>query len=76
LPYAVFWELIGIDADTVIDGIGFINIRYYAAGATLFVTETGDRYTSFVPHLLKAAYNYKYTLKDPGGFAHNGQCII
>jgi hypothetical protein len=33
---------------------------------------TGDnRYNTFTANLLKAAYNYQVTIKDPGGFAHN-----
>ena len=34
------------------------------------------RYSSWTPRLLRAAYNYQYVLKDPGGFAHNGKYII
>jgi hypothetical protein len=30
-----------------------------------------NRYNAFTASLLKAAYNYQVTLKDPGGFAHN-----
>jgi len=26
--------------------------------------------------LLKAAYNYQYSQKDPGAFAHNGPYIL
>ena len=36
----------------------------------------GDRYGTWTPRLLKAAYNYQYSLKDPGAFAHNGQYIL
>jgi hypothetical protein len=28
-------------------------------------------YNAFTPNLLRAAYNYQVTIKDPGGFAHN-----
>jgi len=38
-------------------------------GATL-------RYNAFTPRLLKAAYNYQYSVKDPGAFTHNGQYVI
>ena len=41
-----------------------------------FFTDTGERYATFTPRLLKAAYNYQYCLKDPGAFAHNGKYII
>jgi hypothetical protein len=28
-------------------------------------------YSTFTPRLLKAAYNYQYSQKDPGIYAHN-----
>lgn len=30
-----------------------------------------NRYATWTPSLLRAAYNYQYILKDPGAFAHN-----
>jgi hypothetical protein len=36
----------------------------------------GNRYTSFTPRLLRAAYNYQVSQKDPAGFAHGGKYII
>lgn len=30
-----------------------------------------NRYASWTPRLLQAAYNYQYVQKDPGAFAHN-----
>jgi hypothetical protein len=36
----------------------------------------GNRYASWTPALLRAAYNYQYALKDPGGFAHNGKYVL
>lgn len=35
-----------------------------------------NAYTSWTPRLLRAAYNYTWTLKDPGAYAHNGQYIL
>jgi hypothetical protein len=35
-----------------------------------------DSYNTWTPRLLRAAYNYQYTTKDPGAFAHNGKYII
>ena len=35
-----------------------------------------NRYATWTPRLLKAAYNYQYATKDPGAFAHNGQYIV
>jgi len=30
-----------------------------------------NRYQSWTPRMLKAAYNYQFVTKDPGAFAHN-----
>lgn len=35
-----------------------------------------NKYVSFTPRLLRAAYNYQYWQKDPGTFAHNGKYVI
>jgi len=35
-----------------------------------------NSYASWTPRLLKAAYNYQYAHKDPGGFAHNGDYVL
>jgi hypothetical protein len=35
----------------------------------------GNRYVTWTPRLLRAAYNYQYALKDPGGYAHNGKYV-
>ncbi len=36
----------------------------------------GNRYASWTPRLLRAAYNYQVSQKDPGTFAHGGKYII
>ncbi len=36
----------------------------------------GNRYASWTPALLRAAYNYQYAQKDPGAFAHNGKYVL
>jgi hypothetical protein len=36
----------------------------------------GNRYSTWTPRLIQAAYNYQYVAKDPGGFAHNPQYIL
>ncbi|MDD5367542.1 MAG: hypothetical protein PHQ40_00530, partial [Anaerolineaceae bacterium] len=33
-------------------------------------------YAAFSPNLLKAAYNYQYSIKDPGAYVHNGKYVI
>jgi hypothetical protein len=35
-----------------------------------------NRYNAWTPRLLKAAYNYQVSVKDPGAFAHNGKYVI
>ena len=35
-----------------------------------------NRYATWTPRLLQAAYNYQYVSKDPGAFAHNGAYIL
>jgi hypothetical protein len=35
-----------------------------------------NRYATWTPRLLKAAYNYQYITKDPGAFTHNGRYIL
>jgi Cytochrome c7 and related cytochrome c len=64
-------------------------IAYNADAYPYFFTDTnGDgqadeneaksenAYKSFTGRLLKAAYNYQYSVKDPGAFAHNGKYVI
>jgi len=36
----------------------------------------GNRYASWTPRLLRAAYNYQVSQKDPGTFAHGGKYIF
>jgi hypothetical protein len=45
------------------------------------VPDTNDdgalvRYNAFTPRLMKAAYNYQYSQKDPGAFSHNPTYVI
>lgn len=35
-----------------------------------------NRYVTWTPNLLRAAYNYQYVQKDPGGFAHNARYLL
>lgn len=35
-----------------------------------------NRFNSWTPRLLRAAYNYQYAQKDPGAFAHNSAYIM
>jgi hypothetical protein len=46
------------------------------ANANGTVDEGETKYVSWTPRLLKAAYNYHLSIKDPGAFAHNGKYVI
>ena len=35
-----------------------------------------NRYNAWTPSLLRAAYNYQYSVKDPGAFTHNPQYVM
>jgi hypothetical protein len=52
------------------------SIVYNAASYPYWFTDAGERFNTWTPRLLKAAYNYQYIAKDPGAFAHNGKYII
>ena len=36
----------------------------------------GKAYAAYTPRLLKAVYNYQYSQKDPGAFAHNAKYVM
>ena len=46
------------------------------ANANGTIDEGEGAYATWTPTLLRAAYNYQYSQKDPGAFAHNGKYII
>jgi len=35
-----------------------------------------NQYKLFTPRLLKAGYNYMFTVKDPGAYIHNGKYVL
>ncbi len=35
-----------------------------------------NRYQSWTPRMLRAAYNYQFVAKDPGGYAHNPHYVL
>jgi hypothetical protein len=51
-------------------------IVYDAHAYPYLFDEAGERYATWTPRLLRAAYNYQYASKDPGAFAHNGKYVI
>lgn len=38
--------------------------------------KSDNKFAAWTPRLLEAAYNYQYSIKDPGSFVHNGKYII
>jgi hypothetical protein len=64
-------------------------IAYDAGSHPYFFVDTNDNgavdedeasrdnaYASWTPRLVKAAYNYQTSIKDPGGYAHGGKYLI
>jgi hypothetical protein len=41
-----------------------------------FQDSNGETYSTWTPKLLKAAYNYQYSVMNQGGYAHNGNYLI
>lgn len=51
-------------------------IKYDAATYPYFMGADGAAYPNWTPRLLKAAYNYQVSKKDPGAFAHGNKYIV
>lgn len=51
-------------------------IKYSADAYPYFMGTDDKAYPNFTPRLLEAAYNYQFTIKDPGIFAHNPKYAI
>ena len=41
-----------------------------------FLNQAGEKYTTWTPDLLQAAYNYQYAAKDPGSYSHHPKYIM
>jgi hypothetical protein len=35
-----------------------------------------NQYTTWTPRLLRTAYNYHFSRRDPGNYAHNGPYVL
>jgi len=55
---------------------GTAGIVYDGQAYPYFFDDAGERYVTWTPNLLRAAYNYQYSQKDPGAFAHNGKYLV
>ncbi|MGE5374632.1 MAG: hypothetical protein ACM3XO_06200 [Bacteroidota bacterium] len=51
-------------------------IKYDPETYPYFLGADGKGYASWTPRLLKAAYNYQVSIKDPGAFAHGNKYIV
>jgi hypothetical protein len=51
-------------------------IEYNPAAYPYFFGADGKQYATWTPRLVKAAFNYQYSQKDPGAFVHNPKYII
>ena len=49
---------------------------YYFSDADGDGESDGEAFSSWTPRLLRAAYNFQYSAKDPGAYAHNNEYII
>lgn len=62
-----------VEVNIVYDGNSY---PYYFADADGDGEHEGEGFNSWTPRLLRAAYNYQYTAKDPGAYAHNSDYIL
>ena len=69
-----------VSEDMVVGAAPDVTMSPSLSGAILAIDAdevNGDnRYTTWTPRLLRAAYNYQYVTKDPGAYAHNPYYII
>ena len=68
---AILLQLIELYAANTIG----VPIAYDAHAYPYFLKATGGSYRDFNATLLKAAYNYHTSIKEPGGFIHNSLYI-
>jgi hypothetical protein len=48
----------------------------YTDSFPYFADDQGEQYATWTPRMLQAAYNFHYSVKDTGGFAHNPEYHI
>jgi hypothetical protein len=51
-------------------------IEYKGSAYPYFYGADGKAYATWTPRLVRAAFNYQYSQKDPGVYVHNNQYII
>ena len=78
----MFYEIEGLQATLLTEiqmyatATAGAEIKYDAATYPYFMGADGKAYPNWTPRLLKAAYNYQVSLKDPGAFAHGNKYIV
>jgi hypothetical protein len=78
----MFYEIEGLQETLMAEiqnyarGTAGAEIKYDAATYPYFMGADGKAYPNWTPRLLKAAYNYQVSLKDPGAFAHGNKYIV
>ena len=50
-----------------------VELLQYEDGRPYFLNEVGEEYSTWTPRLLRAAFNYHYVAKEPGGYAHSSR---
>jgi hypothetical protein len=51
-------------------------IVYDSSSYPYWFTEDGERYANWTPRLVRSIYNYTWSQKDPGVYAHNADYIL
>jgi cytochrome c553 len=69
-------EILLAEIQTYASATAGAEIKYDAATYPYFMGSDGKSYPNWTPRLLKAAYNYQVSLKDPGAFAHGNKYIV
>jgi len=82
LEEGMFYEIQGLQESLLAEiqkyaeGTAGAPITYDAATHPYFLGADGKAYANWTPRLLKAAYNYQVSVKDPGAFAHGNKYIV
>ena len=71
----IYYEIEGLK-ELLYTELSVNGLVYDAAAYPYFFDEAGERFAAWTPRLLRAAYNYQVSMKDPGGFAHGGKYVI
>jgi hypothetical protein len=71
----IYYEIEGLK-EILFAELSANGLVYDAASYPYFFDEAGERFAAWTPRLLRAAYNYQVSMKDPGGFAHGGKYTI